>query len=106
LLDLHRQFDGGRDGAVTFADLKVGWRVTVRATRQDSTITASDVVVEQRGAIRMEIDGRVPALSGSCPALTFIIGATRVSTGASTVFSGQSCAQLANGVSVIVDGTR
>ena len=100
------RIDGGREGAVTFTALKVGWRVTIRASQSGGVTTASEVVVEERGAAHAEIDGRVSGLTGTCPSLTLVVGSSSVSTSASTVFEGVSCGQLVNGMSVVVDGDR
>ena len=100
------RIDGGREGAVTFTDLKVGWRVTIRASQSGGVITASEVVVEERGAAHVEIDGRVSGLTGTCPSLELVVGSSSVSTSASTAFEGVSCGQLVNGMSVVVDGDR
>jgi hypothetical protein len=97
------RIDGGRDGAVTFADLKVGWQVTIRASQSGSVITATDLVVNLRGNTPVEIEGAVAALAGSCPSVTFTVGTAAVSTTASTSFDG-SCGRLANGLLVVVDG--
>jgi Domain of unknown function (DUF5666) len=98
------QINGGPGGAVTFAGLAVGWRVTVHATRSGSTLTATEIDVEQRGAPAVDIRGRIQALAGSCPALTFAIESIHVSTSSATVFAGAACSQLANGTQVTVDG--
>jgi hypothetical protein len=100
------RIDGGREGAVTFTDLKVGWRVTIRASQSGGVTTASEIVVEERGAAHVEIDGRVSGLTGTCPSLTLVVGSSAVSTSATTMFEGVSCAQLVNGTSVVVDGDR
>jgi uncharacterized protein DUF5666 len=100
------RIDGGREGAVTFMDLKVGWRVTIRASQSGGVTTASELVVEERGAAHVEIEGRVSGLTGRCPSLTLVVGSSSVSTSASTVFEGVSCGQLVNGMSVVVDGDR
>jgi len=52
------------------------------------------------------VRGRVAALSGSCPTLTFAVSDTTVTTTAATTISGGSCAQIVNGVVVDVTGTR
>jgi hypothetical protein len=96
-------------GSLTFADLKVDETVVITATRNGSALTASEVVVEADGTPRVqqvEIEGSISALQGSCPAVTFSIRSTAISTTDTTTFVGQTCGQLANGVSVIVDGNR
>jgi Domain of unknown function (DUF5666) len=98
------RLDDGQGGTVAFSALQVGWHVTIRATRVGSVITASEIVVDERVAPTVEIEGRVSALNGTCPALTFMIDSITISTSASTTFSGGTCAQLANGALVTVDG--
>ena len=98
------RLDDGHGGTVAFSALQIGWHVTIRATRSGSVITASEIVVDERVAPTVEIAGRVSALAGACPALTFTIESITISTSASTTFSGGTCAQLANGTLVTVDG--
>ena len=51
-----------------------------------------------------EIVGTVTNLAGTCPALTFTIGTTKVTTNAATRFDDATCAVLANGDLVEVKG--
>ena len=97
-----------RTGSLTFADLKVGDTVEIVATRNGSALVASDIVVEADGSPvqQVEIEGSIAALQGSCPAVTFSVRSTAISTTATTTFVGRTCSQLANGVSVTVDGSR
>jgi hypothetical protein len=74
---------------------------SILATRVDAEAGPDDV----RGAV-FEFSGAV-----SCPAATFRVGptlslSTRVTTTATTVFSGVTCAALANGAHVEVEGTK
>jgi hypothetical protein len=97
-----------RAGSLTFADLKVGETVEIVATRNGSALIASDVVVESDGnptAQLVEIEGSIAALQGSCPSVSFTIRSTAISTTAATTFVGSTCGQLANGVTVTVDGS-
>jgi hypothetical protein len=48
----------------------------------------------------------VSGLGGTCPALTFTVNSTRVSTNASTQFLKGTCGQLKNGTKVEVEGAR
>ncbi len=52
-----------------------------------------------------QIAGKVSNLSGACPTLSFQIGSATVSTSTSTLFPDGSCAAVANGSMVEVDGT-
>jgi hypothetical protein len=97
-----------RTGSLTFADLKVGETLEIVATRNGSALVASDIVVEADGnpVQQVEIEGSIATLQGSCPAVTFSIRSTAISTTATTTFAGRTCSQLANGVTVTVDGLR
>jgi hypothetical protein len=96
---------------VTCAALANNLVVEVEGTRQaDGSILARTVEAE---AGADEVEGLVFEFSGagSCPAATFRVGptlslSTRVTTMASTTFSGVTCATLANGARVEVEGTR
>ncbi len=88
-------------GALTFASLQVGWRVTVRASATGTVTTASVVLVETR-----YVHGTISGLTGTCPAVTFVIDSTNTSTTATTMFTGVTCGALANGAPVSVNGVR
>jgi hypothetical protein len=55
---------------------------------------------------RVTVSGRVAAMSGSCPTLTFAVSDTTVTTTAATTVRGGTCAQIVNGVVVDATGTR
>ena len=94
-------------GALTFADLKVGDIVSIVATIGGNTITATTIVRESPPPPpTTTLTGRVAAVSGTCPALTFAVSEATVTTTAATTFSGGTCAQVVNGVHVEVTGTR
>jgi hypothetical protein len=96
---------------VTCATLANNARVEIHGIRQaDGSILATKVEVE---AGPDEVKGAVFEFSGaaSCPAATFRVGpalslSTRVATTATTVFSDVTCAALANGARVEVDGAK
>lgn len=88
----------------TCADLAAGVRVQARGFRDDDSTTnvASWVRFKSR-----PVEGRsvVTAVSGTCPALSFVVGgAVLVVTDASTRFDGGSCATMRVGVRVRVKG--
>jgi hypothetical protein len=96
---------------VTCATLANSTFVEIDGIRQaDGSILARKVDAE---AGPDEAAGAVFEFSGaaSCPAATFRVGptlslSTRVTTTATTVFSGVTCAALANGARVEVEGTK
>jgi hypothetical protein len=53
----------------------------------------------------VRVAGQVSNLAGACPALSFTVGSTAVSTSASTVFPDGDCGAVADGTMVEVDGT-
>ena len=88
----------------TCADLAAGVKVQARGFRDDDTTTniASWVRFKSR---RVEGRSVVTAVSGTCPALSFVVGgAVRVVTDAATRFDGGSCASIRVGVRVRVKG--
>ena len=64
--------------------------------------TAVLVAAAQRGQVERE--GSVSDVRGTCPALVFSVGDTTISTNAATEFEEGSCAEIAPGVRVDVDG--
>jgi Domain of unknown function (DUF5666) len=52
------------------------------------------------------VDGKVSQLSGSCPALTFMVENDSVRTTADTVFAGDACKKIKKGTKVTVRGVR
>ena len=55
-----------------------------------------------------EVEGKISGLTGTgtCPVLKFSVNTTKVSTDATTEFSGGKCEQLVNDMKVEVKGTR
>jgi hypothetical protein len=94
---------------VAFADLKVGDHVQVRGTlNATAVLVASEVKVagDDDDADKAELTGAVSALgSTACPTITFTVQAKQVSTTATTTFKGITCATVANGTVVEVEGT-
>jgi uncharacterized protein DUF5666 len=107
---------------VAFSDLKIGDHVQVRGTRDGSTVTASEIKVEQAGQggdanddddnedndHGAEVQGRVSGLgSSSCPGITFMIGSTKVTADQNTTYGkGTSCGAIKNDLQVDVKGTK
>jgi hypothetical protein len=86
---------------LTCAALAHGDVVEVKGVKQaDGSIVATRVLMET------DVKGAVSALTGTCPALTFNVGTTKVTTSATTVFHGITCATVANGAIVEVEGTK
>lgn len=115
-------------------DLTAGLRVHVKATRSGSTLLANRVIVQntnsgsgnagnERGnggrddddgddedddEDEAEVSGVITSVpTGGCPASnSFTVGTTTVVTNASTRFDDTTCASLAKGDNVEVEGTR
>lgn len=96
---------------LTMADIQVGDHIQARGTMDGTTLVATEIKVEDTGndndETEAEIKGTVSAFSGTatCPAATFTVGTTKVTTSATTVFDDVTCATLANGAIVEVEGT-
>ena len=96
---------------VSCANLANNARVEVEGIKQaDGSVLATRVELESGPD---EVEGTVFEFSGSgsCPSATFKVGATalsatKVTTTNSTTFSGVSCATLANGAKVEVEGNK
>ena len=96
---------------VSCANLANNARVEVDGIKQaDGSVLATRVELESGPD---ELEGTVFEFSGSgsCPSATFKVGATansatKVTTTNSTTFSGVSCATLANGAKVEVEGNK
>jgi hypothetical protein len=94
---------------IAFSQLKIGQRVHVRGTLTGATVVASEVKLQDEnppGQGEAEVEGAVSARGGSCPTVTFTVGTTKVSTDAATQFKSGTCATIANGVNVEVEGVR
>ena len=94
--------------AKTFADLKVGVDVEVETMMNGSTLTATDVKIEDdedddaRDGL-MEVSGAVSNVSGSCPTLTFVVQNRTVVTTGNTRFD-LGCDKIKNTVRVEAKG--
>jgi len=96
------------DTNLSLANLAVGQRVHVKGTLSGSTVVATEVMLQNDNEKNdeAEAEGTVSARSGTCPAITFMLGTTKVTTNGSTQFKGATCAQIANGTKAEVSGTR
>jgi len=102
--------------AKTVADLTVGLLVEVKAVRNGTIVTATRVNIEDEtpgtgtGIVTgedLELTGTLAARpAGTCPAVTFTLGGTTVTTTAATRFDDLTCAGLAAGDALLVEGVR
>lgn len=96
-------------GNVTCSALANGAEVEAEGTRQpDGSILATTIELDddEDDEDVVKVEGQIAGLSslGSCPAVSFTIGATHVATSASTKLEDVTCATLVNGMSVEVKG--
>lgn len=104
---------------VRFSDLNVGDHVQIRGTRDGSTVTATEIKVEQGGREgdnedddddndhQAEVEGKVSGLSNSCPGISFNIGNTKVTADQHTTYDKRSsCDAIKNDLNVEVEGRR
>ena len=115
-----------RHGSTTlqFKDLMKGDHVQVRGTKDGTTVTATEIKVEQGGEDdndnedndhdnnhQAEVDGKVSSLlnsnSNSCPGIAFMIGNTKVTADKDTTYGKNlSCNTIKNDLKVEVEGIR
>ena len=96
-----------RDGTCT--DVKDGARVEVKGTRQaDGSVLATRVELKQAQAQQeAEVEGVVSGSTGTCPAVTFMVNTTKVTTNSATAFRVGTCADATkNGARVEVKGAK
>jgi hypothetical protein len=96
-----------------FADLRAGDHIQAKGTRDGSTLVASEIKVETGGDDEEDDDrddndvrGAISNLTGTCPAVSFFLGSTKVITTASTKFEDGGCSTLRNDLRVEVEGSR
>jgi len=96
---------------LTMADIEVGDHLQARGTMEGTALVATEIKVQDTGNDNDDVDeaelkGPVSGLSSTalCPVVTFMIGTTKVTTSAATVFDDVTCATLANGAIVEVEG--
>lgn len=104
---------------VTCAALRIGARVEVEGSRRsDQALLAREVEQEAPppgapapapapappGAM-IEIEGVITGLTGTCPNLSFSVGGRAVVTNSQTDFERITCAAVANGIEVEVNGS-
>jgi hypothetical protein len=99
-----------------FTDLKVGDHIQAKGAMDGATLTASEIKVENGDGDdddddddrnEAEVEGLVSAPSGTCPAVTFTVKTTKVTTNSATSFRDGSCADATKaGATVEVKGTR
>jgi hypothetical protein len=99
---------------LTIADIEVGDHLQARGVMDGAKLVAEEIKVQNTGdgnddgAGDAKIEGTISGLSAvsGCPVVTFTIGTTKVTTSASTTFDDVTCATLANGARVEVEGTK
>jgi hypothetical protein len=95
-----------RGDVQTLAALKVGQDLHVIGTRQsDGSIDARHIEInDDATGGEAEIQGSAGGVSGTCPLLSFNVNGYRVTTTATTVFQGITCAAMKSGTKVTVKG--
>jgi len=94
------RFEGG-----ACADIKEGMRAgAIGTSRADGSVDAARV---RMGAPPPPpVAGLIESLSGSCPALTFVLDGVTVRTSSGTVFDGGNCSDLREGMRAAAIGRR
>jgi len=99
---------------LSLADIEVGDHIQARGVLEGLTLVAEEITVQDTGhdndptARPSEIEGTISGISAvsGCPVVTFVIGTTQVTTSATTTFDDVTCATLANGALVEVEGAK
>jgi hypothetical protein len=129
--DSQTSFFGDGNRADTFATLKNGARVEVKAAMMSGQIYAQRIHInggnsgaddgnddegdgdddngnDHNGSGDAEVAGAIGGLSSTagCPSISFTVSGTSVSTNSNTEFKGGACSTLKNGDKVKVEGTR
>ncbi len=105
-----------RGGApMSLSDLKTGDRVHVTGVKDGTMISASEIAAQNVAASTptptpvpetTTFSGVVSSLAGTCPSLVFTANNTIVHTTGATTFGGGSCADVRNGGSAGIAGTK
>jgi len=97
-----------RGDVQTLSELKVGQSLHVIGVRQaDGSIDARRIDIDDDATGgEFEIEGSLGGLKGTCPAIQFAVNGFSVTTSASTIFEGGTCAALKSGTKVTVKGLR
>ena len=94
------QFNDG-----TCAQVTNGGSVEAKGKMQsDGSVVASRIEVKQAEQKEAEVEGTLSNRAGTCPSITFMVASKAVATNAATEFKDGSCAGLANGDRVEVEG--
>lgn len=96
-----------RGDTQTLDQLKVGQSLHVVGTRQpDGSLVARQITIDDDAdGGEFEIEGSAGGVKGTCPVLTFGVNGYDVTTSASTIFEGGTCASLKSGSKITVKGT-
>jgi hypothetical protein len=82
-----------------------GATVEVEGPSQGSTLTALTVKIDDAGgAVEVTVKGKVSAMKGTCPSLTFKVQGKSITTSGGTEFLKGTCAQVVNGTQVEAEG--
>ena len=110
--DVQLKFSGaGASALITLSGVAAGDRIHIVVTlsgnnaKVDRDEREHDNDDGEDGDDDNEIKGPVSNLAGTCPALTFTVASTKVTTNTSTKFE-DPCTRIANGGRVEVKGTR
>jgi len=101
--------NGGNSALITLSGVAAGDRIHIVVTLNGNNAKIDrderDNDDDGEDSEDNEVKGSVSNLAGTCPALTFTVQSTKITTNSSTKFK-DSCSQIANGRRVDVEGTR
>lgn len=104
---------GDSNAVKSFADLRNGEVVEVKGTQSTGFVQATRIHLEdddeaepEPGDNEVRVRGTLGAVSGTCPAITSSVAATKFTTSSSTRFDDAACTAFKAGDNVEVRGTR
>jgi hypothetical protein len=94
------------DAGMLIAAVTENERIQVAVAVSGSTATLIAIERTSSGSADAEVKGAVSNVSGDCPALTFVVNGTTVTTSTLTQFKDGSCGSIVSGRHVEITGTH
>ena len=95
----------GLDATITLVGVEAGDEIHIKVRVTDTRVRI-EAETRERHERQDELEGRVAALAGTCPDITFTVDGTTVKTTSATRFDDVTCAQVRNDLRVKVKGVR
>lgn len=97
----------GLDATITLQDVQAGDQIHIKVRVTDTSVRIEAQTRQKRDDDDdNEFKGLVSGLAGTCPAISFAVNGTNVTTDGSTRFEDGTCSSVQNGTRVEVKGLR